>query len=252
MIENAVGVIGGLGPMATVYFYELVLSMTEAMRDQDHVNMVILNHAGIPDRTDYICGRSNESPLPYMIDDAKKLQAAGAKFIVIPCNTAHYFLEKVEDSVTIPVLNIVLETVREAGRRVKNLSRIGVLATDGTILTGTYERACAAHGLECVLPDADVQKDVMRFIYDTVKAGKAADGAELERFINHLRGKGCQCIVLGCTELSVAKRDCGIRDTDVLDSLEVLAMRTIEKCGKKIRKEYSERGEAKCAALLGI
>ncbi len=238
MLDNAVGIIGGVGPMATVYFYELVLSLTQAERDQDHVNMVILNHASIPDRTAFICGRSDDSPLPYMVADAKNLEDIGAQFIVIPCNTAHYFFDEVAASVSIPVLNIVKETVSEAKRRVPGLEKLGILATDGTIVTKTYELAARELGMECVTPDDDIQRDVMRLIYDDIKAGKKADGDKLRGFIDHLRKKGCQCVVLGCTELSVAKKECGVCDDDVLDSLEVLALRTIERCGRKVRSEF--------------
>lgn len=235
MLDNAVGVIGGVGPMATVYFCELVLSMTYAERDQDHANMIILNHAGIPDRTAFICGAGGDSPLPYMIADAKSLEDVGARFIVIPCNTAHYFFDEVAASVSIPVLNIVMETVLEAKRRIKGLERLGILATDGTLVTKTYELAARELNIECVTPDEDVQEQVMSLIYDDVKAGKKVDGKKLCGFIDHLRQKGCQCVVLGCTELSVAKKECGMCDDDVLDSLEVLALRTIERCGRKIR-----------------
>ncbi|MCR5484588.1 MAG: amino acid racemase [Clostridiales bacterium] len=234
-MDNAVGVLGGLGPMATIYFCELVLSMTRAERDQDHVNMIILNHAAIPDRTAYILKESGESPLPFMIDDALRLETAGAKFIVIPCNTAHYFIDEVKKNVSVPVLDIVRETVKEAKRRFPGMKRLGVLATDGTIITNTYKRACEEEGVEYAVPDESVQKEVMSLIYDKIKAGEKPEARELERLIDHMREKGCRCTVLGCTELSVAKRDCGISDGDVVDSLEVLAMRTIERAGKEIR-----------------
>ncbi len=238
MLENAVGVIGGVGPMATVCFCELVLSMTYAERDQDHVNMIVLNHAAIPDRTAFICGASDDSPLPYMIADAKSLEKAGARFIVIPCNTAHYFFDEIAASVSVPVLNIVRETVLEAKRRIKGLEKLGVLATDGTLLTKSYDLAANEQNIECVTPDEDVQRQVMSLVYDDVKAGKRPDKEKLRGFIDHLRQKGCRCVVLGCTELSVAKKECGMCDDDVLDSLEVLALRTIERCGRKIRSEY--------------
>ncbi len=238
MLDNAVGIIGGVGPMATVYFCELVLSMTEAHTDQQHANMIVLNHASIPDRTAFICGKSDASPLPYMTADAKSLQAAGAQFIVIPCNTAHFFFDEISKSVDIPVLNIVRETVKEAKHRFPQLRKLGILATDGTIGTGTYELACEDLGIECVVPDSAVQSEVMSLIYNDIKAGKRADEAKLREIIDHLRLKGCSCIVLGCTELSVAKKDCALTDDDVLDSLQVLALRTIEKCGRKIRSEF--------------
>ena len=235
MLDNAVGVLGGLGPMATVYFCELVLSMTHAEKDQEHVNMVILNHADIPDRTDFICGMSGASPLPHMLADAKSLESVGVRFIVIPCNTASYFIDKLADGVSVPVINIVGEAVAEAKRRVPSLERLGVLATDGTIITKTYELAAGSLGIECVTPDKDVQKDVMDMIYSGIKAGKKTDCEKLRYFADHLRQKGCQCVILGCTELSVAKKECGVNDDDVVASLEVLAQRTYDRCGRKVR-----------------
>ena len=91
MEEKTLGVLGGVGPLATIYFADLVVKMTDAKTDQEHISMVILNHGAIPDRTDYILDHSKPNPLPVMIADAKKLQAAGCDYIVIPCNTAHYF-----------------------------------------------------------------------------------------------------------------------------------------------------------------
>lgn len=239
-MENAVGIIGGIGPMSTVYFYELVLSMTDASCDQDHVNMIILNHASIPDRTAFICGKSDASPLPCFVQDAKGLEEQGARFIVIPCNTAHYFYDEVAHSVSVPVVNIVTETVARAAKLFPGLGRLGVLATDGTLHCGTYELACKAQGIECVTPDEDCQKQVMSLIYDTVKAGKAVDRKLVDAIIDHMLGKGCECIVLGCTELSLAKKYCGITDRRVLDSLDVLARCTVERAGKKLRAEYRD------------
>lgn len=113
-MKNSVGVLGGIGPLATVYFMDLIIRMTEAETDQEHINMLVSNHATIPDRTDYILGKSEDSPLKDMTDDAKMLEEAGCLFIVIPCNTAHYFFEDIERSVKIPVINIIKETIRYA------------------------------------------------------------------------------------------------------------------------------------------
>lgn len=238
MIDRAVGVIGGIGPMSTAYFYELVLSLTDASCDQEHVNMIILNHASIPDRTSFICGKSDNSPLPYLIKDAGNLEKIGAEFIVIPCNTAHYFFDEVAKSVKVPVLNIVTEAVSFAKKRFPDIKRLGILATDGTILSKTYELACAREGIECVIPDAEYQAMTMSLIYDTVKAGKKVNKDEFNKILEHMRSRECSCIVLGCTELSVAKNECGISSPDVLDSLEVLAIRTVEESGKKLKSQF--------------
>ncbi len=243
MIENAAGIIGGIGSMSSAYFYERVIDMTDAAIDSEHINMIILNHATIPDRTAFICGSSDCSPLPVLIDDARMLENAGAKFVAVICNTAHFFYEEIAQSVDIPVLNMVTAAVEEAARRFKGIRKLGLLATDGTVAGGVYARACEEHSIECVVPDAEVQKQTMSLIYDTVKAGKTAPPEALKGIIEHLRAKGCECVLLACTELSLAKKQGDINDNDVLDALEVLAKRTIECSGKKLKQEYCENAE---------
>lgn len=236
--HRPVGVIGGVGPAATVYFLDMVVRLTQADRDQDHIDMVVLQHASIPDRTAYIVGESTENPGPVMAEDARRLERLGVDFLVLPCNTAHHFTDEVEAAVTVPLLNIVGETVAEAGRRVPGLRRLGVLATTGTARAGVYQRAAARAGVECVLPDDDDQALVMRIIYEQVKAGRPVDHAALEGVIGRLRGAGAQAVVLGCTELSVAAADSGLleRDRGVVDSLDALARATILRAGRSVRE----------------
>lgn len=126
MEEKTLGVLGGVGPLATIYFADLVVKMTDAKTDQEHISMVILNHGAIPDRTDYILDHSKPNPLPVMIADAKKLQAAGCDYIVIPCNTAHYFYDEIQKNVDIPIINIIEETVKYAIKTVPGLKTLGV------------------------------------------------------------------------------------------------------------------------------
>ena len=114
MKNKTVGVLGGLGPMASVYFYEMVVNMTDAKTDQEHVDMIITNRATTPDRTAFIVGESDEDPSKVLIDDAKKLENYGVDFIAMTCNTAHYFYNKIANSINIPMLNIVEETIKHA------------------------------------------------------------------------------------------------------------------------------------------
>lgn len=225
-----VGVIGGVGPMATAYFLERVIDMTEAEKDQDHISMIIYNHTAIPDRTSYILGHSKEDPLAFLIEDAKSLEAAGCEFLVIPCNTAFYFYEALEEAVGIPLVNIVAETVafaKNAGART-----LGILATDGTLATETYQRAAKAQGLNVVVPDREGQAQVMGMIYDGVKAGQTVSREIFDAVAERLRTQGADCIVLGCTELSVLKRDLCLRDPDILDAIDVLARETVRRAGR--------------------
>lgn len=236
-MKQAVGVIGGVGPMATVYYMQRVIEMTKAGCDQEHINMLVFNDCDIPDRTAFITEKSPDNPLPVMVEDAKRLEAAGCEFVVIPCNTAHYFYDEIEQAVEIPVVNIVEETIRYAKARVQDLSCVGIMATTGTIVTGTYQKYAERAGLSFAVPDEDEQDLLMQIIYDGVKAGKPVPRADFDRVANHLRAKGAQCLILGCTELSVLKRDLPINDPDVLDSIDVLASETVRRSGKPFTDE---------------
>jgi aspartate racemase len=236
-MKQAVGVIGGVGPMATVYYMQRVIEMTKAGCDQEHINMLVFNDCDIPDRTAFITEKSPDNPLPVMVEDAKRLEAAGCEFVVIPCNTAHYFYDELEQAVEIPVVNIVEETIRYAKARVQDLSCVGIMATTGTIVTGTYQKYAERAGLSFAVPDEDEQDLLMQIIYDGVKAGKPVPRADFDRVANHLRAKGAQCLILGCTELSVLKRDLPINDPDVLDSIDVLASETVRRSGKPFTDE---------------
>jgi aspartate racemase len=233
--NEPVGILGGLGPMATVYFMQRILDLTDASRDQDHVDMLVWNHASIPDRTAYLVGDSTDSPGPVMAEDARQLERAGAKFLAVPCNTAQAFQDEVVAAVSIPVIDIVAETVAAAQAAVPGLTTIGVLATDGTLRARTYHRAAERAGLTAVAPDEQVQKDVMSMIYDGVKAGMPVERERFDAAVAHLRAQGAGAVVLGCTELSILRTDLSVDDTDVIDSLDALAARTVTMAGGRLR-----------------
>lgn len=228
--SKLLGVLGGLGPMSTAYFYEMITEHTEAKCDQDHIDMVISSSATTPDRTGYILGNSDENPAYRMIEDAKKLVSFGADVIAIPCNTAHYFYSEVQENISVPIIHIIYETVKYC----KSLgdSKIGIMATDGTVLSNTYQRIADEFGIECIVPSSANQQRVMDIIYNSVKQGKAVDMREFNIVSRELTKAGCDRIILGCTELSLIKRDHGL-DSFYIDALEVLALRSIQYCGKK-------------------
>ena len=136
--SKLLGILGGLGPMSTVYFYELLTALTDAKCDQEHIDMVISSRATTPDRTAYILGKSDENPLDVMIPEAKKLVAYGAEVIAIPCNTAHYFYDRLAAEIDIPILNIIAESVKRLSE--DGVKRFGLLATEGTVKSGTYQK----------------------------------------------------------------------------------------------------------------
>ncbi len=239
MSEKILGIIGGVGPMSTIYFEELVTRLTKAKKDQDHLDMVILNHASIPDRTDFIVGKSDVDPLPAMRRDAKILESLGVSYIAIPCNTAHYFYDEIASSVRVPIINIIRETVQYIKKALPHAKKVGLLATRGTVAAGSYQHTLLSNGLTPVLPAPPVQSQIMHIIYDQVKAGKPVDIDAFRFIMDKLKQDGCDALILGCTELSVIRRDFHLNDASLVDSLEVLAVRSILLCEKKLEREVN-------------
>jgi aspartate racemase len=234
--HRPVGVIGGVGPLATAYFLQRVVQRTRAERDQDHVDMVVLNHATIPDRTAFVLGRSDEDPGPVLARDARRLEAFGVSFLVMPCNTAHYFTQQVLDAVSTPFLSIIDVTVAAARERVPGLERVGLLATAGTVASRVYDDAFAEHGVEVLTPSPQDQDVVNAVIYDQVKAGRPADPDALRAVAGRLAARGASVVVLGCTELSVAAVDHGLLDEPpFLDSMDELVRATVAAAGHEVR-----------------
>lgn len=229
--QPLLGILGGLGPMSSVYFYELLTAHTKASSDGDHIDLLISSRASTPDRTAFILGNSSSDPLPVMIEEAKRLERAGADLLVIPCNTAHYFYDGLKDSCQIPILNIIEETVAHLHRN--QIQKFGLLATAGTVASGSYDRVCRRYGIECVTPNTEDQEAVTSIIYDSIKQNKPVDLTRLMPIANRLIALGCQNLVLGCTELSLLKRDHHLDPSIFVDSLEVLAWRTILACQKE-------------------
>ena len=229
--QPLLGILGGLGPMSTVYFYELLTAHTKASSDADHLDLLISSRATTPDRTAFILGRSQNDPLPVMIEEAKRLERAGAELLVIPCNTAHYFYDGLKKSCQLPILNIIEETVAHLHRN--GIQKFGLLATAGTVASGSYDRVCQRYGIECITPTPGDQETVTSIIYESIKQNKPVDRARLMQIADKLIALGCQRLVLGCTELSLLNRDNGLDPSIFVDSLEVLAWRTIVACHKE-------------------
>ena len=225
------GVLGGLGPMSTVYFCELLTAHTEATCDADHIDMLISSRASTPDRTAFILGNSKEDPLPIMQTEADRLCRAGAELLVIPCNTAHYFYDGLQKSCALPILNIIEETVsflHDSG-----VKRFGLLATDGTVQSRSYEKLCLRYDMECITPNGADQASVMEIIYGQIKQNKPVDRDAFLKIAGRLVQQGCERIVLGCTELSLLNKEEPLDPNLFIDSLDMLAYRTILACNKK-------------------
>ncbi|WP_168121329.1 amino acid racemase [Paenibacillus sp. HB172176] len=234
MKQNSLGIIGGMGPKATAVFFDKIIENTVAERDQDHVDMIILNHASIPDRTAVILGGDSSGFLEEIGKDLRLLEIAGAAHIAIPCNTSHYFYEQMQDLTSIPIINMVEETIKLIHERFGSGARVGLLATDGTVQSGIYTTTSRQYGMELHVPNERIQRQVMKIIYTNVKNHMDFSSHELEAIIDELvMEQGCQCVILACTELSCIKlrpvyAECSI------DAMQVLVEKSIVLSGRSV------------------
>jgi len=198
------GIVGGVGPAATVDFLAKIVRHTEAKQDQDHLPLIVEHNPQIPDRTGHLLDGSADPTIP-LYAACKKLEQAGAAAIAIPCNTAHAFVERIQPHLAIPILNMLEETAsRLVGHR-PQLHAVGLLATSGTVRSGLYHRALERVGRTCLVPEPAEQEVVMQVIYGP-RGVKAAFDREhcrrqLAEVVDHLRRAGAQAFILGCTEL---------------------------------------------------
>lgn len=232
MSEQKLGILGGMGPQATQMFYQFVLDRTDAVRDQDHLPTVILSDTGIPDRTAAILSGETEGLYQHLLKDAKLLENCGCTAVAIPCNTSHYFVDRLQEDVNVPVIHMIRETV--AALAAQGKKRPGILGTNGTIQSGLYQKECAAAGLEAVAPNAETQKLVMSIIYDEVKQGEKGSREKFAQIDRAIRAAGCDCAILACTELSVFATYHPLPPF-YLDAMMVLAEQAVTRCGYPLR-----------------
>ncbi|MBW2619197.1 MAG: aspartate/glutamate racemase family protein [Deltaproteobacteria bacterium] len=230
MDQKIIGVLGGMGPEATLQFLKLIVSQTPAVKDQDHLRIIIDNNPKIPDRTAAILGEG-DSPVPALVQSAQALQRAGADFITIPCITAHYFIEELQDQIDLPCLSIIEETLRKVTNRPKEFTRIGLLASLGTIKSGIFQNAFSRIGLETVLPSVEDEALVMRVIYALKNTMGVHDRSRLSEEVLGVVERMCsdtaQATVLGCTELSLLFPEPTAQPMPLLDPLNILAQAAI-------------------------
>jgi len=227
-MEKIIGILGGMGPEATADLFLKIIKATPAKRDQDHLRIIIDNNPKIPPRTESILGEGSSS-LPKMVKTAKNLENAGVDFIIISCNTAHYYYEELRKSVKIPILNMIDQTVQRINKDYPKIKKIGLIATIGTIKTKIYDRGLAKTGIEIITPHENVEKKVIKAIFKYIKVGKLKEGRKLMiEVADHLVKMGAQSILCGCTEVSLVLKD-GDLSVPVIDPLQILAEIAVEK-----------------------
>ena len=220
-LMKKLGILGGMGPLATQLLYRMIIENTVASKDQEHIDMIILNHATIPDRTEAIKSGNVEEVIEILTKDAKFLEDGGCTAIAIPCNTSHYFYDKIQSKVNIPVINMIHSAIENIKEKNPDIKRVGILATDGTVYSDIYRKECEKFGIEAIYPDAENQKRVMDIIYNQIKKGEKGNWEDFEKIDEYLKKSGCEGAVLACTELSCFKENYNLSDfyTDALESL---------------------------------
>lgn len=233
-MAKKLGVIGGMGPEATNFFYARLIARTKANKDQEHIDTIILSHATMPDRTNAILTGHKTEFLQAISKDAKNLEMLGVSNIAIPCNTSHYFLEEIQMATNVPIINMVEESVRYVTEDFPKVKKVGIMGTDGTIQAGTYYRACEKQGIIPVAPRGERQRDVMSLIYDDIKGGKKGDRSKFVRAYEDLMEQGCDAVILACTEISVFKEYYQV-PVNCIDAMDVLVREAILRSGAEYR-----------------
>lgn len=230
MNKKVIGIIGGMGPAATAALFDKIIGFTSAECDADHIHILVDNYPQIPDRTTAIKKNSDE-PLKYICESGKKLISAGADFLLIPCNTSHFFYDKIQNCLEVPVVNMIEETAKHC--KSCGYKKVGVLATDGTRYTGVFDTYLDKNGLTTVYPSEDGQAELMNVIYNQVKAGKKIDTVNLSRYLYEMSREDIDAFILGCTELPLAIKD-GDYGLKFINTLDILAKVGIVKAGYKL------------------
>lgn len=235
-MEKTIGILGGMGPKATVDLLNKIIDFTPAEKDQDHIHILIDNNPKIPDRTAHILGHG-ENPLMDLIEGASKLKMSGADFIIIPCNTAHYFYDKLTEMVDIPIINMI----DEVGQYILDnhgKCKVGLLATTGTYEGRVYEQYLNPLGIDVVVPKDEIKNTVLDLIYE-VKAGKNEfKTEELDNILSEFKEKEIKTVILGCTELPLVfnSREDDFKDFNFISSTDILAKRAIKLAKNKLIK----------------
>lgn len=232
------GILGGMGPLATVTLFERIVLLTDAKCDQNHLHIFIDNYASIPDRTSYLIGKG-ENPKEYLIESAKRLQNIGADFLIMPCNTAHYFYKDIIKEINIPFLNMIEETAKFTLDKYPQMNKIGLLATDGTCNTKIYDDYFSKYNIEVVKPSKEKQTNVMELIYNMKIGIKDICLEGFYETIEEMKGNDVEVFILGCTELSSAYQLYAMKGT-YIDPIDVIAQSAIKYAGKNVRQNKLE------------
>jgi aspartate racemase len=232
--EKTIGILGGMGPEATLDCFAKIIKNTPAKKDQEHLRVIIDSNPKIPDRPAAIIGKG-ESPVPALIHGCRCLQLAGADFIIIPCVTAHFFLEEIRREVKLPILSILDVVTETIVREYPQITNVGLLAITATINSGLFQKRLAADNIQTLVPDEVGQSTVMAAVADIKKTQPARSRAQITADLiattEGLVSRGARGIVAGCTEIPLALKPEHLA-VPCFDALTILARAAIFEAGR--------------------
>ena len=237
-MKKTIGILGGMGPEATVYFFNLIVKHTAASKDQDHIKVLVWNDPTIPPRTVAIRG-FGPSPLPRLLAGVKVLEQGGAGLIVMPCITAHYFAAEIAARSKVPFINLLEESLRAAKKRIPGLVKAGLIASAGTVESRLFHEPFEKNGIEIMTPKPAEQRAVMEAIFgeNGIKAGVTTGRprAAILRLARRLIGRGAEAVIAGCTEVPLVLRESDLA-VPLIEPMRIGALACIRRAGYRIRE----------------
>jgi len=231
--RKTVGIIGGMGPLATCDFFEKIVRMTDAATDQEHLHIIIDNETCIPDRSKAVLNGTKE-PVEPIVNAGRRLINAGAELLVMSCNTAHCFYDDIAPQLSVPLIHMPRETAK--GLKAMGVKKAGLLSTVGLASSGVYNRALAQYGIETLLPEGEERQAVMDVIFKGVKASNYAyDASEFKQVLKSLKARGADALIMACTEIPLAFEMYGIEEKG-LDPAVFAAAAVIKLAGGRVRQ----------------
>jgi aspartate racemase len=227
-MTKTIGILGGMGPEATAYLFRLIIDLTKVERDQDHIPMIVCNNPQIPDRTAAIKGEG-PSPLPALIEGAQLLEKAGAHMILMPCVTAHFFINGIVPHVNIPFLHLLEEAKAHVQTEYPQVKRVGLLASTGTVQSRMFQELFQESGVEILAPDEENQDILMKALYqkEGVKSGfKDYPRQMIFQVLQHLLRRRIEAVIAGCTEIPLVLAQADM-DIPFINPLRVVAEKSI-------------------------
>ena len=234
--NKTIGILGGMGPLATVDMFMKLVNLCDCQTDQEHPRVLIDSNTNAPDRSPAIL-RGGPSPLSDMVRSALTLERGGADMLIMACNTAHYFYDDIVPYVRIPFLNMIEETAKAVQE--KGYTTVALMGTDGTAKSGIYQRQFEKLGIRVLTLNERDQVITLDMIHKAVTAGlKTWDTTEITRIVADFAAAGAQAVIMGCTELPVAFSQYNIETClPTIDPTEIVARSAIRFVGVKVRGE---------------